>query len=260
MVKILKYSLYDLSRSRWTYGYFLFYFIITFGLLYFSNDLSKAIISLMNIILVLNPLIATLFGALYYYNSREFVELLLALPMKRSSIFLGKYLGLSLSLSLSYLLGTGIPFIIYGIQATGQAGNFLLLMITGQMLTFIFTGISFLTTLRFENTIKGFGVSIFIWLFLAIIYDGLFLLFLLLFEQYPLDKFALIMTLFNPIDLSRVLIMLKLDISALMGYTGAVFNKFLGTGTGMVVTLSFLFVWIIIPLLVFLKLVRKKDF
>ncbi len=124
MLKILKYSLFDLTRSRWTYGYFLFYLIITFGLLYFSNDLSKAIISLMNIILVLNPLIATLFGALYYYNSREFAELLLALPLKRSSIFMGKYLGLTLSLSLSYLLGTGIPFLFYGIQATGQAWNF----------------------------------------------------------------------------------------------------------------------------------------
>ena len=93
MLKILKYSLFDLTRSRWTYGYFLFYLVFTFGLLYFSNDLSKAIISMMNIILVLNPLIATLFGALYFYNSREFAELLLALPLKRSSIFIGKYFG-----------------------------------------------------------------------------------------------------------------------------------------------------------------------
>jgi len=260
MLKILKYSLFDLTRSRWTYGYFLFYLIITFGLLYFSNDLSKAIISLMNIILVLNPLIATLFGALYYYNSREFAELLLALPLKRSSIFMGKYLGLTLSLSLSYLLGTGIPFLFYGIQATGQAWNFALLTVAGLFLTFIFTGISFLISIRFENTIKGFGITIFIWLFFAIIYDGIFLLILLIFEQYPLDKFALIMTMFNPIDLSRVLIMLKLDISALMGYTGAVFNKFLGTGLGMTVAFGSLVIWIILPVFIFIRRAGRKDF
>ena len=260
MLKILKYSLFDLTRSRWTYGYFLFYLIITFGLLYFSNDLSKTIISMMNIILVLNPLIAALFGALYYYNSREFAELLLALPLKRSSIFIGKYLGLSLSLSLSYLLGTGIPFLIYGIQATGQAWNFSLLTIPRFFLTFIFTGISFLISIRFENTIKGFGITIFIWSFFAIIYDGIFLLILLIFEQYPLDKYALVMTLFNPIDLSRVLIMLKLDISALMGYTGAVFNKFLGTRIGMIVALCSLFFWVILPVFMFVRKAERKDY
>jgi Cu-processing system permease protein len=260
MLKILKYSLFDLTRSRWTYGYFLFYLVFTFGLLYFSNDLSKAIISMMNIILVLNPLIATLFGALYFYNSKEFAELLLALPLKRSSIFMGKYLGLSLSLSLSYLLGTGIPFLFYGIQATGQVLNFLLLTVAGLFLTFIFTGISFLISIRFENTIKGFGLTIFIWLFFAIIYDGIFLLTLLIFEQYPLDKYALVMTLFNPIDLSRVLIMLKLDISALMGYTGAVFNKFLGTGLGMMVAFGTLLLWTFVPVFFFIRFAKRKDF
>jgi Cu-processing system permease protein len=260
MFKILKYSISDLIRSRWTYGNFLFYLVITLGLLYFSNDLSKAIISMMNIILVLNPLIATLFGALYFYNSKEFAELLLALPLKRSSIFMGKYLGLSLSLAISYVLGTGIPFLIYGIQATGQAGDFLLLTVTGLFLTFIFSGISFLISIRIENTIRGFGISIFIWLFMAVIYDGIFLLTLLIFEQYPLDKYALISTLFNPIDLSRVLIMLKLDISALMGYTGAVFNKFLGTGLGMAVALGSLLLWTIVPMVFFIRAVRQKDF
>ena len=260
MLKILKYSLFDLTRSRWTYGYFLFYLVLTFGLLYFSNDLSKAIISMMNIILILNPLIATLFGALYYYNSREFAELLLALPLKRSSIFMGKYLGLALSLSFSYMLGTGIPFFFYGIQATGQAWNFLLLTGAGLFLTFIFTGLSFLISIRFENTIKGFGITIFIWLFFAIIYDGIFLLTLLIFEQYPLDKYALVMTLLNPIDLSRVLIMLKLDISALMGYTGAVFNKFLGTGLGMTVAFGTLLLWTFVPVFVFIRFAKRKDF
>ena len=80
------------------------------------------------------------------------------------------------------------------------------------------------------------------------------------FEHYPLDRFALIMTLFNPVDLSRVLIMLQLDISALMGYTGAVFRKFLGTGTGMAVAYGALVVWVVVPVMAFLRLARRKDF
>ena len=95
---------------------------------------------------------------------------------------------------------------------------------------------------------------------MAVIYDGLFLLSLLVFNDYPLDKFALGATLFNPIDLSRILILLKLDISALLGYTGAVFQKFFGTYLGMAVSFTLLTVWVIIPVAAMLRQTRKKDF
>jgi Cu-processing system permease protein len=214
----------------------------------------------MNIILILCPLIGTLFGALYFYNSREFIDLLLALPLPRRSIFLGKYLGLSLSLAISFILGTSVPLLFFGILYSDALVNFLVLLISGVFLTFIFTGIAFLITIRFESPIKGFGIAIFIWLFFTMIYDGIFLLILLLFEEYPQDKLALVMTLFNPVDLSRILIMLQLDISALMGYTGAVFRKFLGTGTGMLVAYSALTLWVVLPVMAFLRLANRKDF
>ena len=88
MLKILKYSFYDLMRSRWSYVYFAFYLLLGIVLLFLNNDLSKAVITLMNVIIVLVPLIGTIFGVMYYYNSKEFTELLLAQPLKRSSIFL----------------------------------------------------------------------------------------------------------------------------------------------------------------------------
>ncbi|MDX1327484.1 MAG: ABC transporter permease, partial [Arenibacter sp.] len=89
MIKILKYSFYDLMRSRWSYVYFLFYLLLGFVLLFLNNELSKAVITLMNVIIVLVPLIGTIFGVMYFYNSKEFTELLLAQPIKRSSIFFG---------------------------------------------------------------------------------------------------------------------------------------------------------------------------
>ena len=93
MIKILKYSFYDLMRSRWSYVYFAFYLVLGFVLLFLNNDVNKAVITLMNIIIVLTPLIATVFGVMYYYNSKEFTELLLAQPIKRGTIFMGQYLG-----------------------------------------------------------------------------------------------------------------------------------------------------------------------
>ena len=89
-------------RSRWSYVYFLFYLLLGFVLLFLNNDVNKAVITLMNIIIVLTPLIGTIFGVMYYYNSREFTELLLAQPINRKKIFMGQYLGISISLNLKF--------------------------------------------------------------------------------------------------------------------------------------------------------------
>ena len=260
MLKILKYSFYDLLRSRWSYVYFFFYLVIGFSLLFLNNDTSKAVITLMNIIVVLTPLIGTIFGIMYYYNSREFTELLLAQPLKRSTIFLGQYVGVSLSLSLSLVLGLGIPFLAYGVTQSTAIFDFISLLFVGAFLTFIFVALAFNIALSNENKIKGFGYAILLWLFLAVIYDGLFLISLIVFQEYPLDQFSLFATMFNPIDLSRILILLKLDISALLGYTGAVFQQFFGTNLGMILSSSVLILWTVIPTWRIISKAKKKDF
>ncbi|WP_417867267.1 ABC transporter permease [Xanthomarina gelatinilytica] len=260
MLKILKYSFYDLMRSRWSYVYFAFYLLLGIVLLFLNNDLSKAVITLMNVIIVLVPLIGTIFGVMYYYNSKEFTELLLAQPLKRSSIFLGQYLGVAISLSMSLILGLGIPFVFYGLFKSTAIWDFSLLLITGTFLTFIFSALAFNIALSNENKIKGFGYAILLWLFLAIIYDGIFLMSLILFEDYPLDKLSLIGTMLNPIDLSRTLILLKLDISALLGYTGAIFKQFFGTNFGLIVSIAMLAVWVIMPVFRIIFKSKNKDF
>ena len=260
MIKIIKYSIYDLIRSKWSYIYFLFYLLLGFVLLFLNTNISKSIITLMNIIVVLTPLIGTIFGAMYYYSSKEFIMLLLAQPIKRKIIFLGQFLGLAISLSLSFLLGIGIPFFSYGVLISSDIFNFISILLVGIVLTFIFSAISYNIAIANENKIKGIGLTILSWLFMAVIYDGFFLISLLIFEEYPIDYFALGASMLNPIDLSRILIILKLDTSALLGYTGAVFQDFFGTKRGMIITLSLLILWITIPILWINNQIKKKDF
>lgn len=260
MFKILKYSFFDLMRSRWSYVYFAFYLALGFVLLFLNNDVNKAIITLMNIIIVLTPLIGTIFGVMYFYNSKEFTELLLAQPIKRNTIFMGQYLGISVSLTLSLILGLGLPFTLYGLMRSTAIFDFGLLLVVGSLLNFVFVALAFAIALSNENKIKGFGYAILLWLFMAVIYDGLFLITLVIFNEYPLDNFALGATMFNPIDLSRILILLKLDISALLGYTGAVFKKFFGTGLGLSISLFVMVLWVIIPVSWIRFKLRKKDF
>jgi len=222
--------------------------------------MNKAVVTLMNIIIVLTPLIGTIFGVMYYYNSKEFTELLLAQPIKRSKIFIGQYMGISLSLTLSLVLGLGIPFVAYGLFKSAAIFDFALLIVVGAFLNFIFVALAYNISLANENKIKGFGYAILMWLFLAVIYDGLFLISLVMFNEYPLDKFSLAATMFNPIDLSRILVLLKLDISALLGYTGAVFKAFFGTSAGMFSSLGTLVLWVLLPVLNIIRKSNRKDF
>ncbi len=260
MKKILKYTVYDLIRSRWSLIYLVFYLLLGFTLLFLNEDIEKSIITIMNVVINLTPLIATILGIMYFYNSREFVELLLAQPLKRRSIFLGQYLGLSLSLSLSFVLGLGLPFVFYGLFMSSQILEFVILLFIGTVLNFIFIALAFLVGIYNENRIKGFGLAIVLWLFLALVYDGIFLVMLVTFKEYPLEKFALTASVFNPIDLSRILILLKLDVAALLGFTGAVFKKFLGTTLGMTISVGLLLLWTLVPVFFFLRKAERRDF
>lgn len=260
MFRIMTYSFFDLMRSRWSLVYFGFYFLLGMVLLFLNNDVSKAVITMMNIIVVLTPLIGTIFGVMYYYNSKEFTELLLAQPLRRSTIFLGQYFGLALSLAGSLVFGLGIPFAIYGIVGSGALVSFMLLLVVGALLTFIFVALAYNIGLSNDNKIKGFGLAILLWLFLAVIYDGMFLISLVMFDDYPIDKFSLIASMLNPIDLSRILIILELDISVLLGYTGAVFQKFFGTSFGMLASFGLLLIWCAAPVALIVHKAKRKDF
>lgn len=260
MFKVFKYSLFDQIRSKWIYLYAFFFFVVCYAMLYLNNDLMSGLTNMLNISLLICPLVSIIFGTMYFYNSREFTQLLLAQPINRKTILLGQYFGLSTSLSIAYLLGNSIPFIIYGIIISDILINFIMLIIAIVSLTFVFSSFALMISLVTDNRIRGFGFSIFLWLFMAFIYDGIFLLILFLFSDYPMEIFSISTTMCNPIDLARILIMLKLDVTSMLGYTGAVFNKFFGSQLGILISSIALLLWLILPIILSIKIGNSKDF
>jgi Cu-processing system permease protein len=204
---------------------------------------------------LLVPLVSIVFGTIHFYNSREFIEMLLSQPVKRNNIFWSEYLGLSVSLSTGFLIGVIFPLSLYGFSII-----LLYLAVTGVFLSFIFVAISMFNSISYDEKVKGIGLSFFIWFYFALLFDGLVLLIYVLFNDYPLEKIIIFLTCLNPIDLSRIMILLKLDISALMGYSGATFHKFFGSLTGTIGSLSMLILWTAIPVLFALRKFRKKNF
>jgi Cu-processing system permease protein len=55
------------------------------------------------------------------------------------------------------------------------------------------------------------------------------------------------------------MVLLKLDVSAMMGYTGAIFKNIFGTTNGQIATLVLILFWVVIPYFIALRKFNKKD-
>lgn len=254
MNTLVKYVIYDILRNRIVLAYTLFLLLISISLFYLEDNPAKGTLGLLNIILIVLPLVSIVFATIHFYNSYEFIELLLAQPLQRSHIFLSQYIGVASSLILAFLIGVGLPVLLFNPSEIG-----LILVLSGSILTLVFVSLAFLASVISRDKAKGIGVSLMLWFYFALIYDGLVLFFLFAFSDYPLEKSMIFLTALNPVDLGRIMIILKMDISALMGYTGAVYKDFFGTDWGMIYAFSCMLLWAIVPLWLAVQLFKRKD-
>lgn len=254
MNKIIKYVIVDILRNKIVIAYTIFLFLLSFGLFNIEDNTSKGLVSLLTLVLFLVPLISITFSTIYVYNSAEFIELLAAQPIRRTSLWLSLFAGLSISLCLAFILGCGIPILIYAPSSVG-----LTLLAMGILLSIIFVSIALLASVYTRDKAKGIGIAILLWFYFSILFDGIVLFALFQFMDYPLEKAIIALTVLNPIDLARVLILIKMDISALMGATSAIFKSFFGSSLGMSLSLLIMAIWAMVPLWLSVRKFNKKN-
>jgi Cu-processing system permease protein len=254
MNKIIKYVIVDILRNKIVIAYTLFLLMISLGVFNLDDNPAKGLLSLLNLVLIIVPLVSIIFSTIYIYNSSEFIELLVSQPLKRRKIWISLFFGLGGSLGLAVLTGIGIPIMLYSSTITG-----FVMLGMAVLLTIIFVSIAMLAAIITRDKAKGIGVSILLWLYFSLLFDGLALFILFQFQDYPMEKAMVVMSGLNPIDLGRILILLKMDISALMGYSGAIFKDSFGSGLGFVLALFIMLLWVILPNWLSLRKFSRKD-
>lgn len=242
MNKIIKYVLLDILRNRVVLAYTAFLLLISLSVFNLEDSASKGMLSLLQVVLIIVPLVSIVFSTIYMYNASEFIELLVAQPLRRSALWGSIFLALLLALSIALLAGIGIPVLLYCADIRGAT-----LAGTALALSAIFVAIAMLASVLTRDKAKGIGISILLWFYFALIYDGLVLFFLFQFSDYPLETPMVALTALNPIDLARILMLLQLDISALLGYTGAVFREIFGGTTGILLSALVMLAWCLTP-------------
>lgn len=249
----------DLSRSRWLIAYALGFGILAEGLFWFGGSGPQVVLSLLNIVLLVVPLASLVFGTMHVYASREFVELMLAQPVPRAPLVRGLFLGLALPVAGAFVAGCAIPFLVH--RGGGASLSALLaLFAAGIALSFVFCAIASWIAWRTDDRLRGVGLALGVWLCVTILYDGAVLAAAAAFADYPLERPMLAAMVLNPVDLARVVVLMQLDASALMGYTGAVFNRALGTTAGAAVAALALTAWCGVPWLLSSRRFQRRDF
>src|SRR5690606_29036381 len=192
--KIIKYVITDLLRNRTILVYTLVLLALSLSIFMIEDNTDKGIASLLNIVLFVIPLVSIVFSTIYLYNSSEFIALLVSQPLKRQTIWLSLFIGLATAMSLAFLVGVGIPTLLF---APGISG--ITLVIDGLLLSLIFVSIAMWTSVRIRDKAKGIGLAIMLWLYFALIFDALLLFALFQFADYPIENLMIAVCMLNPI-------------------------------------------------------------
>jgi Cu-processing system permease protein len=260
ILKITRHVIVDVLRNRWVIAYAFFFLVATDVLLRLAGSGPRALLSLLNIVILLIPLVTIIFVTIYWHGAREFNELLLAQPVSRTTLFHGLFAGLVGPLAAAFVLGVSLPLMMHrAIDATTMP-LLAMMLAAGVALTAVFAAIAVLIAGVVEDRLRGLGVALGVWLFLAVAWDGGMLWAAMVFQDYPLEGAMLGLTFANPINLARTLLVLRFDVAALMGYTGAVFQRALGGSGGTLAAVAGLTAWTLVPGLLALRAFQRRDF
>ena len=260
ILTIVRYELRNVMRNRWVIAYALFFLIVTELLLRLGGSTPRALLSLLNIVVLFIPLVTIVFGTVYWQGSHEYTELLLAQPVRRSALFHGLFAGLVFPLWIAFVTGVSLPLLLHRGLTADAAPMLVLMLVAGVALTAVFGAIATLIAGMVDDRLRALGVALGAWALMTLAWDGVILWVTVAFADWPLEQPLLVMTFLNPVDLARVLLVLRLDISAMMGYTGAVFDRFLGGWIGTMAAVAGLALWALVPGLFALRAFKTRDF
>lgn len=257
-------------RNKWTMVFALAFGALVLAISYFGlvtagevgfQGFVRTSASLLNLVLYVVPLLALSMGTLTFTSEKTSGELLYSQPVTRTEILLGQVAGLFLSVFTATLIGFGLAGIVIATNAgTGGVLRYPVFVGLTLWLALIFLSVAALISTLCRRQAKAFGVALFAWLFFVVFYDLLVIGGTFLLREWTANRFIFISLFGNPVDMVRVVSLIALDGKEIFGAAGAALVRFLGGETASAVLLLVgLGVWVVVPLLVSQRLLRRQD-
>ena len=257
-------------RNKWLVTFAGLFAILTFLISYFGmvtsgysgfQDFARTSTSLINLSGFIVPLFSLLLGVFSFISNKEYLELLVAQPVTRFQVIVGKYLGLLFTLVGATIIGFTIPGILIAlIIGTDGGTGYALVIMFSLFLGIIFTGCAILISQISNRQQIALGAAIGVWVFFEVVYGLLILGTTLYFTPLAL-KYTLIFGLLgNPIDIVRVLSLISIGGLEFFGPAGATLLKLAGSSwMAMLYGILGLILWVILPLVLSFKIFSRQN-
>jgi Cu-processing system permease protein len=256
-------------ETRWLFVFTALFALLVLGLSYFglaqSRELgfqgfARVTLSLMNLVLIIVPLTGLMLGVTSIAGGGEGLALLLAQPVSRGEVLGGKFLGLAAALGVAQALGFGGGGVVVALNGgMDQVPGFLVLTALSLVLGWITLAAAICIAALWPDRLRAMSAALLLWLLMVIAYDLAVLGATALFSGIPLQSVLFPALIVNPVDLVRVLTTLAVGSGALFGPTSAVLMRMFGTAGGVALGLAVLLVEGVVPLLVAVRVFRRRD-
>jgi Cu-processing system permease protein len=249
----------DRIRNRWVLAVALIFALFALAIAWFGSvqqgevgfrGIDVTIASLVSLVIYLVPLIALILGydAIIGEKERGSLDLLLAMPITRFEILLGKFLGLSAALGSATALGFGAGVLALAAQLTARdVHHYLGFAGSAILMGMAFLSISMLVSVLAADRIRASGTAIGLWFFFVLLFD------LLLMGALVLSQGALgsglfgVLLMLNPADVFRLLnIFSSEQVQSMYGLATVVPD----TLTNPPVLVAVMLGWIVVPFIV----------
>lgn len=255
---IARQELRDALRNRW----FLLYTVAFGGLALALSALAspggglaglagygRTAASLVNLVLLFVPLVGLTLGGANLAGEREtgVLAYLLAQPVTRAEVLLGKYAGLALSILASLTLGFGLAGGYLALRGQGgNSGGYVLTVLLAWLLGLAMLGLGMLVSVVVRRTSAAVGTALFLWLLLVFVGD-LGIMGTAIITRLPIAA-VFVLAALNPLQLFKMAAILTIQANLeVLGPAGIFATEQFG-GALLPVMLAGLAVWIFIPL------------
>jgi Cu-processing system permease protein len=257
-------------RNKWTVIFAAVFGVLITAISYFGSmttgaagfqGFNRTSASLLSLVLYLVPLVSLMMATQSFAGGAVENEILFSQPISRSEILIGKVLGLFASMSAATLAGFGLGGLVIATQADmDDIWGYPVFVGLSLVLSLVFLSLAALVSMIGRRQTKAFGLALLIWFFFVIFYDLLVLGGSLLLREKTANYFIFGSLFGNPVDMVRVAGLISLQGEEIFGPAGAALVKFLGgEAFGSAALVLSLLVWIAVPLLISLRLLRRQD-
>jgi Cu-processing system permease protein len=222
---------------------------------------TRTAVSLLSIALYLLPLIGLVLGAHAFGVEDGGTELLLAQPIGRGSVLLGRTAGLAAALMMVAVTGFGLAgtVVLLGAGAAG-AGGYLLVAGGSTVVGLAGLALGVLLGVRARRRLTAVAMALVAWVVLALLFDLAAIALLQFAGDGQPGPLLLGLLAANPIDGMRAIGLVSLGADVLLGPTGAALSRLMGPSGGATLVAAALAAWCLVPLALAARVFSRRDF